>query len=130
MRIPCSFALVAILAAHPTLAAPGQSDAQAILIQKDLSPGVRLHSVDGERKRSSKPIPLVSGVHLLKFTYAYDAQRDQSGPWVNWFTFECSIDAAGTYTLRSKDSKFPDMTPTIWIESANQVAPKCIRIDA
>ena len=130
MKNLCAFAVASLFVATPTLAVSKQSDAQAVIVKKDLSPGVRLESVNGERKRFAKSIPLASGTHVFEFTYAYDAKRDQGGPWVSRFAFECSLDTAGTYTLHSKDSKVPDMAPAIWIESTNQVAPKCARIGA
>jgi hypothetical protein len=130
MKTLCSFALASLLVALPTLAVSKQADSEAVMVQKELSPGVRLHAVDGERKRFAKTIPLASGTHVFEFTYAYDAERDQGGPWVSRFAFECSIGIPGTYTLRSKDSKVADMAPVIWIESANQVAPQCTRIGA
>ena len=130
MKTSCAFALASLLVAAPTVAASKESDTQAVIVKKDLSPGVRLHSVNGERKRFDKIIPLDSGTHIFEFTYAYDAERDQGGPWVSRFAFECSLVGAGTYTLHSKDSKVAEMVPVIWIESTNQVPPKCTRIGA
>ena len=125
MKILCLFALVSALLAVPTLAVSKQVDSQAIAVKKDLSPGVRLITINGEPQRFSKAIALTSGTHTFEFNYAFDFSHDQSGRWVSKFTFECSFDTAGTYTLRSKDQRVPVQTPMIWIESADSAAPKC-----
>ena len=130
MKALCSFALAGLLVALPTVATSKQSDSQPIMVKKALSPGVRLQAVNGERHRFAKSIPLASGTHVFEFTYAYDAKRDQGGPWVSRLAFECSIDQEGTYTLHSKDSQVADQIPVIWLESSNPVAPKCTRIGA
>jgi hypothetical protein len=129
MKVPCSVVLATLFLALPTLALSKQSDAQ-VSVQKELSPGVRLYSVNGERQRFARTIRLASGTHVFRFNYAYDNKRDHGGKWVSRFTVECSFDQAGTYTLRSKDSKVPDQVPIIWIESQNQAAPKCARTGA
>ena len=102
MKTLCSFALASLLVALPTLAVSKQPDSEAVMVQKELSPGVRLHAVDGERKRFAKTIPLASGTHVFEFTYAYDAERDQGGPWVSRFAFAVFISTVDRAVTRAK----------------------------
>ena len=129
MNVPCPVALAALFFALPALAASEQADDQ-VIVQKDLSPGVRLHSVDGKRQHFARTFRLASGTHVFGFNYAYDVERDQGGRWVSRFTVKCSFDQGGSYTLRSKDGKVPDQIPLIWIESTHQAAPTCARTGA
>ena len=128
MKSQNSFALTALLVALPCLAASEQLDSHVVLVTKHLSPGVRLHAVDGERQHFPRSLSLGSGTHVLEFNYAYDANRDHNGPWVSRFKIECSFSGPGTYSLRSRDTPVADLTPNIWLESEQQSTPKCTKV--
>ncbi|MUV14602.1 hypothetical protein [Noviluteimonas gilva] len=98
----------------------------SVTLQRDLSPGVRLHSVDGQRvwPTEGRTVELSPGVHTLQIRYAFDFQRDQNGGFVATYDFECEFAGTGPYTLRSKDSRIVERVPTIWIEGNGQ-APNC-----
>jgi len=94
---------------------------------KDLSRGVRLHSVDGQRvwPLQGKRIDVSPGFHTLQFRYAFDFQREQNGGFVVTYEFECEFTGTGPYILRSKDSRVTELVPRIWIETNGQAAPRC-----
>ena len=102
----------------------------SVTLQRDLSPGVRLHSVDGQRVWPSegRRVELSPGVHTLQIRYAFDFERDQNGGFVATYEFECDFTGAGPYTLRSKDSRIVERVPTIWIEGDGQAPPNCSAI--
>lgn len=106
------------------------ANASEIVVQKQLSNGVRLHAVDGKDGRFSNAFTLTPGTHVFEFRYAYDSDHEQNGIWVSKFVFECVIDHLGTYTLRSQDSRVAKRTPTIWIESSGNRLPSCKQIAA
>ena len=96
-------------------------------LMSDLSRGVRLHRVDGQRvwPLQGKRIDVSPGLHTLQFRYAFDFQREQNGGFVVTYEFECTFTGAGPYILRSRDSRVTERVPRIWIETKGQAAPRC-----
>jgi hypothetical protein len=102
-------------------------DPAGTTLMKDLSRGVRLHSVDGQRvwPAQGKRIDLSPGVHTLQFRYTFDFEREQDGGFVATYEFACEFTGTGPYVLRSRDSRVTERVPTIWIETNGQAAPRC-----
>ena len=119
--------LACVLLACIAAASASAKDPAKVTLVKDLSQGLRLHAVDGQRvwPTQGRRIEVSPGVHTLEVRYAFDFQRDQDGGFVEAYAFECDFSGAGPYTLRSIDSRVVERVPTLWIEADGQATPRC-----
>ncbi|UHQ18791.1 hypothetical protein LVB87_11420 [Lysobacter sp. KIS68-7] len=103
------------------------ADPAGVPLLKDLSRGVRLHSIDGQRvwPLQGRRIDVTPGLHTLQFRYAFDFQRAQNGGFVTMLEFKCAFTGAGPYILRSRDRRVTELEPEIWIEVNGQASPRC-----
>lgn len=124
--------LACLLSACLIASAAQAAEPASVTIEKDLSQGVRLYGVDGQRMWPSQgsSIEVTPGLHTLQIRYAFDFQRDQNGGFVAKYDFECDFVEAGTYTLRSADSRPTERVPTLWIDADGHAAPRCRPLQA